>query len=90
MERAQMNKYIKPYSKPSIGKSSLQIINTVVPYLLLVVGMYFLIRYNIPYIITLVIALAASLLYTQLIFKFKKSYEYMGTCLWNSNFYIFL
>ncbi len=61
MDRAYVNKFIKPYSKPSKGKSTLQIINTVIPYLLLIIGMYFLIRYNVPYIVTLLIALAASL-----------------------------
>jgi omega-6 fatty acid desaturase (delta-12 desaturase) len=61
MDRAYVNKFIKPYSKPSSGKSTLQIINTVIPYIFLVVGMYFLIRYNVPYVVTLLVSFIASL-----------------------------
>jgi omega-6 fatty acid desaturase (delta-12 desaturase) len=61
---------IKGFSKPSSSKSSVQIVNTLVPYFLIITAMYFMISYGIPYIFTLLIAFIASLFLVRIFILF--------------------
>lgn len=61
MNKISLNTIIKAFSKPSSSKSTMQIINTLVPYFSIITVMYFMINYNIPYILTLILAFFASL-----------------------------
>ena len=68
--KTNINSMTKNYSKPSSSKSSLQIINTLVPYLFILTGMYFLIKFNVPYVFTLILAIIASLFLVRIFILF--------------------
>ena len=70
MSKTSLNTVIKAYSKPSSRKSSLQIINTLVPYFLIITVMYFMISHNIPYIFTAILGLIASLFLVRIFILF--------------------
>ncbi len=60
LNKSEWNKKLKKYSEPSMKKSVFQIINSVIPYLGLIVLMYYTIRFEVPYILTLGLAFVAS------------------------------
>lgn len=70
MNKKPINTVIKTFSIPSISKSSLQIINTLVPYLLIITTMYFMISNNVPYIFTILLGLLASLFLVRIFILF--------------------
>ncbi len=70
MKNKPINTIIKVFSKPSSSRSSLQIINTLVPYTLIITAMYFMISYNIPYVFTIILSFIASLFLVRIFILF--------------------
>ena len=70
MKTKPLNVIVKTFSKPSSRKSSLQIINTLVPYMLIIIMMYFMISYSIPYIFTIILGFIASLFLVRIFILF--------------------
>lgn len=52
---------LKPYAKPSNGRAILQIITTLVPFIMLVVGMYYMIQFNVPYVYVVLTSIVPAL-----------------------------
>lgn len=70
MKKIQVNSLVKAFSKPSSRKSSFQIINNLVPYLSILIVMYFMIKLGIPYVFTLLMAIIASLFLVRIFILF--------------------
>lgn len=70
MNKPHINSLIKGFSKPSSNKSILQIFNTLIPYMLIITGMYFLINYNVPYIFTFILSFIAALFLVRIFILF--------------------
>lgn len=70
MDRTTLQKLIRPFIKPSAGKASWQIINTVGPYILLILGMYFMISNGVHFLFTLPLSLLAGLLLVRIFIFF--------------------
>ncbi len=70
MERQQLHKLIRPFIKPSAGRASWQIINTLVPYLGLIVIMYFMLSRGMNFIFTLPLIVLAALLLVRIFIFF--------------------
>lgn len=70
MNNYKLKSIIKPFSKPSTSKSTLQIINTLIPYILIVISMYLLLKYNVPYIFVLLISFLAALFLVRIFILF--------------------
>ncbi len=60
MNKSQWNEKLRAYAKPSLKKSVFQIVNSVIPYMGLLVLMYMTMYYEVPYILTLGLAFLAS------------------------------
>jgi acyl-lipid omega-6 desaturase (Delta-12 desaturase) len=61
---------LKRYESPSAGKVALQLLNTLVPYFALLTLMYLTISWNLPYWVTLLIAVPAGALLVRLFIFF--------------------
>lgn len=60
LNKSQWNEKLKKYAQPSLKKSVFQIMNSVIPYMGLLVLMYMTMRYEVHYIFTLGLAFIAS------------------------------
>ena len=61
---------LKKYETPSAGKVTLQLVNTLVPYLALLVVMYLTMSWGLPYWVTLLLAFPAGALLVRLFIFF--------------------
>jgi omega-6 fatty acid desaturase (delta-12 desaturase) len=52
---------LKPYTKPSNGRAIFQMLNTLVPFFMLVVAMYYMIQNNVPYIYVILTSIVPAL-----------------------------
>lgn len=60
MNKSEWNKKLKKYAQPTVWKSSMQIVNSVLPYMALLTLMYLTMYFKIPYIVTLGLGFLAS------------------------------
>lgn len=70
MNKFEWNKRLKAYSEPSVLHSSWQIINTLIPYLLINFAMYLGIRWEVPYLLVLLLAIPGGLFMVRLFILF--------------------
>lgn len=70
MNKKTLNKIIRPYIKPSTSRATAQIINTVIPYLGLIVAMYYMIYYNVPYLVVLLFSIIPALFLVRIFILF--------------------
>lgn len=61
---------IKPYAKPSNARAILQMINTLIPFTMLIVAMYYMIQFNIPYIFVVVVSIVPALFLVRVFIMF--------------------
>lgn len=61
MNKKEVNIMIKPYVKPSRRSATWQILNTLIPYFAIIVGMYFMISNGISYFLVLPVGFLGSL-----------------------------
>ena len=70
MTRIELNNIMRPFTKKSTKKAWFQIANTVLPYLVFLVGMYYLIRFNVPYIFVLLFSIIPALFLVRIFILF--------------------
>jgi len=70
MNKKYINNLIKPFVRPSNKRAIFQIINTVVPYLLSIVAMYYMIYFGISYIFVLLFSILPALFLVRIFILF--------------------
>ncbi len=61
---------IKPFAKPSTARAIFQMMNTLIPFGLLVVAMYYMISLNVPYIFVVLLSILAALFLVRVFIMF--------------------
>ncbi|MFH5882270.1 fatty acid desaturase [Liberiplasma polymorphum] len=66
----ELNHKIKPYATPSTARAIFQMINTLIPFGLLVVAMYYMIIFNVPYIFVVLFSIVPALFLVRVFIMF--------------------
>ena len=66
----ELHYQIKPFAKPSNIRALLQLGNTLLPFIGLIIGMYFMILFNVPYIFIVLISIVPALFLVRLFIIF--------------------
>lgn len=70
MDKKYINNLIRPFIKPSNKRAIFQITNTIIPYLLTLVGMYYMIQYGIHYFFVLLFSIIPALFLVRIFILF--------------------
>ena len=70
MNKKYINKLIKPFIRPSDKKAIFQIINTVIPYIISIVAMYYMLYFGIHYIFALLFSIIPALFLVRIFILF--------------------
>ena len=70
MDKRYINNLIKPFLKPSNKRAIFQITNTVLPYLVSIVGMYYMIYYGVNYFFVLLFSIVPALFLVRIFILF--------------------
>lgn len=76
-----------PYARPDMRKSTVQLLNTLVPYFMILALMVLTVRHDYPYGVTLLLALAAAALFSRIFIIFHDCTHgsFLTTPRWNRN-----
>ena len=70
MERKEINRIVVPFAKASNGRAAWQIINTLIPYTILLSAMYFMIYNGVNYFFVLLVAIIPALFLVRIFILF--------------------
>jgi len=90
MDKKYINNLIRPFINPSNKRAIFQIANTVIPYIVSIIGMYFMILYGVHYLFVLVASIIPALFLVRIFILFhdcthnsfmksKKAMDVIGT-----------
>lgn len=65
-----LNQKIKPFAKPSNARALYQMVNTLIPFALLIVGMYYMITMNVPYVFVVLASIVPALFLVRIFIMF--------------------
>ena len=70
MNKTTINKSIRPFINPSYTKAIIQIINTIIPYAALLLAMYYMIYFGVPYGVVLLFSIIPALFLVRIFILF--------------------
>jgi omega-6 fatty acid desaturase (delta-12 desaturase) len=65
-----LNQKIKPFAKPSTSRAVYQMLNTIIPFFLLIVGMYYMVVFNVSYIFVVLVSIVPALFLVRIFIMF--------------------
>ncbi|MFW6319114.1 MAG: fatty acid desaturase, partial [Bacillota bacterium] len=65
-----LNQKIKPFARPSNARALYQMVNTIVPFALLIVGMYYMIALNVSYLYVVLVSVVPALFLVRIFIMF--------------------